>query len=113
MKVNVGQIQRGLAEYIENEIVAKITDWRKWVFGTGASMLLMRSGDVFNTLKANPVVAMLGVIDENDMVDLDLVYQEVKKQAARGSITIYVPMMGPLTLNETDVDKLYNYIKTA
>lgn len=113
MKVNVGQIQRGAAEYIEAEIVSKITDWRKWIFGTGVSMLLMRAGEFYNALKSNPVVAMLGVIDENDMIDLDLLYQEMKKQAAKGSITFDVPMLGPLTLNEVDVDKLYNYIKSA
>ena len=32
------------------------------------------------------------------------------KQAQRGAITFDVPLMGALTLNAADVDKLYSYI---
>ena len=52
----------------------------------------------------------MGVIDDNDMIDIDKLHAEFAKQAQRGAITFDVPLMGALTLNAADVDKLYSYI---
>ena len=35
----------------------------------------------------------------------------MKKQANKSAITFDVPMLGALTLNENDVDKMYEFIK--
>lgn len=113
MKVNIGQIQRGAAAYIDTEIISKLNDWRRWVIGAGSSLYLAKASDIFNALKANPAIMQLGIIDENDMVDIDLLYQEIKKQAARGPITFEFPMIGAMTMNDTDVDKIYTAITSA
>ena len=36
--------------------------------------------------------------------------KELKKQAQKTAVTFEVPLAGPLTLNEQDVDKMYNMI---
>lgn len=113
MKVNIGQIQIGTAAYIDEEILSKISDWRRWVLGAGSSLYLAKVADIFAELKKQPYIAVLGVIDENDMVDLDALYNEFKKQATHGPITFEIPMIGPITLNETDVDKIYTAISRA
>jgi hypothetical protein len=53
---------------------------------------------------------MLEVIDENDMIDIDTLYREFLKQAQKGPATFDVPMVGALTLNTADVEKIYRYI---
>ena len=108
--VNLAQVQLGVEKYIENEIITKIVDWRKWVVGAGVSMALSRSTEIFNQIKDHPVVKAMGVIDDNDMIDIDKLHAEFAKQAQRGAITFDVPLMGALTLNAADVDKLYGYI---
>ena len=108
--VNLAQVQLGVEKYIENEIITKIVDWRKWVVGAGVSMALSRSTEIFNQIKDHPVVKAMGVIDDNDMIDIDKLHAEFAKQAQRGAITFDVPLMGALTLNAADVDKLYSYI---
>ena len=108
--VNLAQVQLGVEKYIENEIITKIVDWRKWVVGAGVSMALSRSTEIFNQIKDHPVVKVMGVIDDNDMIDIDKLHAEFAKQAQRGAITFDVPLMGALTLNAADVDKLYSYI---
>ena len=108
--VNLAQVQLGVEKYIENEIIAKIVDWRKWVVGVGVSMALSRSTEIFNQIKDHPAVKAMGVIDDNDMIDIDKLHAEFAKQAQRGAITFDVPLMGALTLNAADVDKLYSYI---
>ena len=72
--------------------------------------MLSRSGEIFNTLKSNPVVSAMGIIDEQDQIDIDAIYREFAAQAQRGAVTFDVPLVGALTLTATDVDKLYGYI---
>ena len=108
--VTLAQATAGIERYLDTEILAKIPGWQKWVLGAAASRMLSRSGEIFNTLKSNPVVAAMGVIDEQDQIDIDAIYREFSKQAQRGAITFDIPLMGALTVNSGDIDRLYNYI---
>ena len=54
---------------------------------------------------------MLDVIDENDMIDIDTIYTELRKQAEKNPATFNAPMIGTITLTKDDVDKLYRLIK--
>jgi hypothetical protein len=56
---------------------------------------------------------MLGVIRPDDMIDIDALYREFKRQAQISPATFAVPGLGTLTLREDDVDKLYSYIVNA
>ena len=108
--VTLAQVQAGVEKYLETEILSKIPGWQKWVLGAAASRMLSRSGEIFNTLKNNPVVSAMGVIDEQDQIDIDAIYREFSKQAQHGAITFDIPLMGALTVNSGDIDRLYNYI---
>ena len=108
--VTLAQATAGIERYLDTEILAKIPGWQKWVLGAAASRMLSRSGEIFNTLKSNPVVSAMGVIDEQDQIDIDAVYREFAAQAQRGAVTFDVPFVGALTLTTADVDKLYRYI---
>ena len=108
--VTLLQVTNGLQKYIEAEILPMVTDWRKWVLGAGASVALSKSGEIFAKLKANPMIAALGVIDNEDRIDIERLHREFAKQAQKGAITLDVPLLGPVTLNAQDVDRLYHYI---
>ena len=105
------KVINGIAKYVDTEIVDKITGWKKWVVGSGIGLALSNATEVFNQLKNNEFVKMLGVIDKEDKVDVDKIYKEMKKQAKKSAITFDMPMIGPVTLNEQDVDKMYELIK--
>ena len=102
---------RGLAQYVDEEIVSKISGWQKWVVGAGLGVALDKGVNIFNELKSNPMVKALEVIDKNDMIDVDTLYKSIKKQAHNNPVTFSVPMVGVMTLNESDVDKIYEAIK--
>ena len=108
--VNLNQIQNGIVKYLDSEITPKINGWQKWVFGALASTALAKTTNIFNALKQNEFVKMLEIIDENDMIDIDTLYREFFKQAQKGPVTFDVPMVGALTLNTADVEKIYRYI---
>lgn len=108
---NLGQVVGGVTNYLDDEILSKISGWQKWVIGAGLGVSLTKASNIFNELKKNPMVKALEIVDKNDMIDVDTLYKEVKKQAKKGSITFNVPMIGNMTLNEGDVDKIYNNIR--
>lgn len=108
--VPYNKVINGITRYIDDEIVNKLTGPQRWIIGTGAGIMLMKSADIFNALKNNSIVKTMGIINANDEVDVELIYKELKKQAQKSAVTFDVPMIGALTLNEQDVDKLYNKI---
>jgi hypothetical protein len=108
---NLDQVMTGLTKFIDNEIINSISGWQKWVVGTGLGIATTKGTHIFESLKQNELIKMLELIDENDNIDVDTIYEELLKQARRGPITIELPMVGNLTLKEQDVISLYNYIK--
>lgn len=109
--VTLAQVQAGLNRYIAQEFLSKMTGWQKWVFGASAAMLNSNITGIFNQLKGNNLVKMMGVIDENDNIDIDKLYAAFKEQARQSSVTFDLPVVGATTLNEGDVEKLYSFIK--
>lgn len=110
MMVNLAQVQRGVERYISTEFLSKLTGVQKWVVDAAVAMYLTNAGTIFEGLKKNPLVSALGVINEQDHIDIDKLYKHFKAAAAKGPATLSVPMLGPVTLSESDIDKLYNFI---
>lgn len=107
----LNQIINGITKYMDNEILTNVTGWQKWVFGASYGVGMSKATSVFNALKENQIVKMLGIIDGEDKIDIDTLHKEFLKQSEKGSVTFDVPMLGALTLKTEDVDKLYTYIK--
>lgn len=112
--VTLAQVQLGFTKYVDEEILNKISGLEKWVIGVYVGLATKKSTDLFNQAKLSPAIKMLGIITDDDLIDIDLLYEELKAQAKdHGAVTFNVPMLGPLTLNSSDVDKLYNCIIAA
>ena len=109
--VTYNQVVNGMTKYIDQEIINKIQGLPKWGLGAVSGIVLSKGANIFNTLKANPIIKMLEVIDENDMIDIDTIYTELRKQAEKGAAVINTPLIGTITLTKDDVDKLYHLIK--
>ena len=107
---NYSQVLKGIAKYVDDEILTKINGWQKWIIGAGVGVSLEKSTNLFNELKNNSMVKTLGIIDKNDKIDVELLYRELKKQAQKGAITFELQMIGVITLNERDVDIIYSDI---
>ena len=105
------KVINGISLYLDNEIISKITGWQKWVIGAGSGMYLSNATNVFNNIKNNPVIKSMNIINEDNQINIDEIYKHLHKESEKGPITFDVPMLGALTLNSTDVDKLYNYIR--
>ena len=100
----------GVSRYIDEEIINKINGLNKWVIGVAVETVLKRSASIFNNLKSHPMIKAMEIVNEKDEIDIELIYRELKKQAQKSAVTMDIPLVGALTLNEQDVDKLYGII---
>lgn len=108
--VSMDQIRRGAARYLDEEFTARLTGWKKWAVGAGGAMALENLDAVLLSAKESPAVKALGIFDEAGGVDIDRVYAYVLREAQKGPVTFSAPVIGPVTLNERDVEKLYTCI---
>lgn len=107
--VNLTQIELGLMNYIEAEIIAKAAPLQKFMTGTAVALAAPKFKKMILDYTNNPVMKTLEVVDENGMVDIDKVYTAAKEAYKKsGSISAF-----GLVFDEKDLDKLYEHIKKA
>lgn len=105
--VNVQQIQMGVTKYVEAEIATKATGFTKFATYFVLPKLSVKVVDLINQYKTNPIAK--DYFDADGNVDLDSIYNTAKTAIAHsGQFTLY-----GIIFNETDIDKLYNYIKNT
>lgn len=112
--ITFAQFESGIITYIENEIIKKITDWRKWLIGGAVALGMGKFEGMYAQIKENPIIKSLGVIDDQGLIDIDSLYNAAKQTAqATGSVTQTLPILGATTFTVDDIDSLYRYILEA
>ena len=107
MFVNTNQIQIGIANFIENEIARKATGKRKFATYFILEVIDLIIAGYINDFKSNEFMKHL--FNSNGDVDIDALYNMCKKAIQKsGSFEIY-----GVILNETDIDKIYSYIRNT
>lgn len=109
--VEYEKVMEAIAKFIDKEITPKIPSWKGWMFGVGSGIALNRMNEIYSTIKDNEMIKALGIIDGNK-INVDVIYDELIKQADKGPINIELGFLGTLKLSRKDVDVLYNYIKS-
>lgn len=111
--IHKNNVLYGIAGYIDDEIVAKMSgSWKAWAIGGLAGIAVSRADALMDQLGKNTMVKALGLID-GDMIDAGAIIAELRKQAQRGSATVDLPLVGPITFGVADVDSLHRHIMAA
>lgn len=111
MKYTIERVMQGIIDYADAEVMGKLPTSGKWVMGTVIGMASHKARTVADSLKENPIISMLDIIDENDMIEVEDLLDALKTSADRyGNLTLEVPMVGRMTFTSSDVDHLRNYI---
>lgn len=110
--VSKTQIEKGIANYLDSEFMPKLhTDkWKEVLIGTAASIMVRRVGAVVDSMSCYKVITTLGIIDGNGDVDLDILTEEIKKNVPPEGFAVQIPVLGEITLYQSDVEKLYRKI---
>lgn len=107
MIVNTQQIQRGVINYVENEIAKKATGLTKFGIYFIMPKLSNNTESLIKSLKDN--IMFKDMFDENGNIELDYVYNNAKEAIKKsGQFETY-----GIIFNESDIDKLYNYVKNT
>lgn len=110
--LHYSRVIQGIANYIDNDLVSALKgSWKAWLLGGMAGIAMTRAEHLFNSVKDNPIMAALGLVD-GENINADLLYSELKKQAQKGTATVTLPVVGPVTFGPSDVDALFRYIKS-
>ena len=105
MKVTIQQVQRGLINYIDQEIAQKAIGKTKFITYFVMPQVSSKVANFIVNNKDNDM--MKDFMDENGNIELDKVYSQAKEAIQKsGQFEMY-----NIIFNETDIDKLYGYIK--
>lgn len=105
MLVNLEQVQIGITNFIEQEIIPKATGFKR--FGLYFVLPTIQKTVVEYIIKIKTFIPDL--FDENDKIRLDVFYNHAKTAIQKSG---QFELMG-IIFNETDIDKLYNAIRST
>ena len=105
MYANTEQIQVGITNFIENEIAKKAVGANKFLIYMAMPIVNKKVTQYVNDFASNPLTKEL--FDENNNVNLDKVYNMAKSAIQKSGQFVYYGIV----FNETDIDKLYTYIR--
>lgn len=110
--VTIEQIEKGVAAYLDVELMPKLPNsgFEKVLAGTALSLIIRRSGNILDSYKDNKMVQLLGLMDSEGNVDVDILAEELKKNIPTEGMKVEVPIIGSMTFHKEDVSKLYEYI---
>lgn len=102
---HIEKVKRGVATFVDRELVPTLPKWKGILFGAGAGLFIETNS---NALLQHPLTGLLGIVD-GEQVDVDKAYTAVKNKA-QGQWPISI---AGFKCSEEDLDKLYRYIKEA
>lgn len=111
--IHYSKVLRGIAAYVDAELVSSLAgSWKAWLLGSMAGIAVSRGEHLFTHIKDMPVVAALGLVD-GENINVDLIHSELRRQAQKGTATLTLPVIGPITFGTADVEALFHHIKGA
>lgn len=105
MMVTFEQVQQGLLQYINDEILNKASGLPKWGIGImktkAVVMLAEKARSSMDALKS------IGYASEDGMIDIDRIYSDAKAMVQEvGPVVQHFPVIGDIRFTEADIDSL-------
>lgn len=101
----------GINKYINAEIYSTMNDWQEVIARIAISRMLGNTEQLKRSLASNGFLRTFALMDEEGNVDVESLARDLKSQiAAKGKMTISLPLMPSITFKPEDVDVLYRYI---
>lgn len=108
--VNMDKIQRGIALFIDREMMPNLSGWEKVLIGGGATIAVAK---LPNIILQYPIIAAMGLYDkETNQMDIDTLYQSVVLHIGTEPLPVKIPVLGmTVKVGKQEIDALYKYIK--
>lgn len=111
--VSIECIERGIANYIDKELLQQLNTGGIKGFGLGmaASLLIKRGGNLLREYAKTPILKQLGLVTDDGAVDLDALRDAAVERMPKAGLAVDLPMGISIRLTDRDVSSLYEYIK--
>lgn len=109
--IAITNIGKGIALYADRELLPKLQDgsWQKAAAGIAASIVAKRGELLVQGLANNQALSAMQIVKDGQ-VDLDLLRDAACERLQGSGMVINVPVLGSMTFNQDDVNKLYSCI---
>lgn len=109
---SIDKVQRGVARYLEIELLPKLEGKDKWILTGIASLALNKMPELVKRYSQKDIVKLAGIMTA-DAIDIDAIANAIKPAARQTPATFQIPFGGKISLAEADIDILLNEIKKA
>lgn len=111
--VSIESVERGLARYIDRELMPSVkTDGIKgFAIGTAAALLVKRGGGILREYAKNPLLQQMGLVSPDGSIDLDALREAAASNIPASGLIVDLPMGITMRFQAGDVDSLYKYIR--
>ena len=111
--VSIECVERGMARYVDEELLPSISCDGAKGFGLGvaATLLTKRGGNVLRQYARAPLLQQMGLTSPDGAVDLEAVYEAAKANIPATGVAIELPLGICIRIRAEDIDKLYEMIR--
>lgn len=109
--VSLQKVQMGVSRFIETEITAQFTGWKKLLAETAIGLYMAQLPAQVEALAKNPMFAGMGLV-KGDQVDLDRLYNELDRHFQQ-PVAVDIPMLGTAQFTRENLATLYQMIQNA
>lgn len=111
--VTIDQMTRGVMRFADTEIGPHLPTGKAIGLGVALSLVAEGGRERLLTLRENPLIKAMGVMDESGNIDLDRLYNAARPRFDGQKLPVALPLIGELRFDVNDLDKLYKYIQEA
>ena len=110
--VSMEKVQKGIAVFIDQELIPSLTGWDKILVGGSAGVAVAKLPKI---IEQYPIVSALDIYDKNNnQMDIDTLYQSVLPYLGNELLPLRIPVLGiTMKVGKQQIDALYRYIKEA
>lgn len=113
MMMHYTRVVQGIMAYADAEILSKLKGSMKaWLVGGVLEVIGGSADEIFRAIQGIPMIQVTKIID-GENIDVERLFGILHKQAQKGSATMNIRFVGPITFTTADVDSLYRHIKGA
>ena len=114
--VNSKQVINGVILFMDNHMIPKAEGNYKIILRTARAGMMIAPEKFWDIIKNNALISMLGVIDENEHVDIDLLANILSEGIGSEEFNLSFKFLGDeykIYLSKDDIHTLKNYIERS
>ena len=105
--VSKEKVCAGISNYLDREIMPHLPPVKAIAAGTAAALYLRQLPALMDKIPRS-----MGISDDSGNVDLEAI-RDVLSAKITDTVPVDIPMIGRMTFDKSEVDKLYRYIMEA